>query len=186
MIRYVAFLRGINVSGHNLVKMEDLRQYFQMPGIYNVSTYIQSGNVLFESEEYDETVLRAKIEKQLSDKLGYKVPVVLRMSHELKSIIANNPFDHIKTEDTMKIYVTFLTDTPAFSVRGSLGVYSNDAEDARVVKREVYIRTGNYGKTCFSNTVIEKKMGMTATTRNWATINKILELLEYIPVAAAS
>ena len=176
MIQYVAFLRGINVSGHKLIKMEELRQHFEMPGISNIFTYIQSGNVLFESEENNETLLRKTIEKQLAGKLGYPVTVILRMAHEIKNVLNNNPFDHMKTEDVSKLYVTFLSEVPPFSVRGSLGVYSNDAEDARLVKRDVYIRTSNYGKTCFTNTLIEKKLGVSATTRNWATVNKILEL----------
>ena len=176
MIQYVAFLRGINVAGRNMISMEDLAQYFELPGIRNVSTYIQSGNVIFESDEANDTILRGKIEKQLHAKLGYNVPVILRTMKELNSIIRNNPFDHIKTEDSNKFYVTFLPEIPEYAVRGSLGVYSNDAEDARLVKRDVYILTGNYGKTCFTNTLIEKKMGMPATTRNWATINRLIEL----------
>ena len=185
MIRYAAFLGGVNVSGQNLITMDALRQHFEMPGVYNISTYIQSGNVLFDSDENDEGRLRSNIERQLSDKLGYNVTAILRMAHELKNAINSNPFDHIKTEDTMKLFVTFLSDIPHYSVKGSLGVYSNDAEDARLVKREVYIRTGNYGKTCFTNTLIEKKMGVTATTRNWATVNKVLELLQQAPVAVS-
>jgi uncharacterized protein (DUF1697 family) len=156
--------------------MEELRQHFEMPGIQNVSTYIQSGNVIFDSELSDEVALRHMIERQLESKLGYKVTAILRMFHELKQIIKNNPFDTIKAEDKFKLYVTFLADVPSFDVRGSLGVYSNDAEYARVVNKEVYIYTSNYGKTCFSNTFIEKKLGLAATTRNWATVNKLIEL----------
>lgn len=176
MIRYIAFLRSINVAGHNSVKMEDLRSYFEMPGIENISTYIQSGNVLFESEETDERKLTNKISDQLQNKLGYPVTVILRSMFDLKKVVKNMPYDTIKTEEKSKLYVTFLADVPPFDVRGSLGVYSNDAEYARVVNREVYIVSPNYGKTCFSNTFIEKKLGLQATTRNWATVNKILDL----------
>jgi uncharacterized protein (DUF1697 family) len=176
MIRYVAFLRGINVSGQKLIKMEELRAHFQMPGIENITAYIQSGNVLFETEETNEALLRNKIEQQLQQKLGYRVTAVLRMFHEIGNVIRNNPFDTIKTEEKSKLYVTFLSEVPSYDLRGSLGVYSNDAEYARVVNREVYIFSTNYGKTCFSNTFIEKKLGVAATTRNWATVNKITEL----------
>lgn len=176
MVRYVAFLRGINVAGQKLITMDELREHFELPGFQNISTYIQSGNVLFESEETDEVELRKKIEKQLKDKLGYDVTVILRMFHEIRNVIKNNPFDHIKNDDTRNLYVTFLSDIPPYAVRGSLGVYSNDAEDARLVKREVYILSSNYGKTCFPNSLIEKKLGVAATTRNWTTLNKILDL----------
>lgn len=176
MIRYVALLRGINVAGQKVVSMEDLRAHFVMPGIENIVTYIQSGNIIFDSEETNEELLHRQITTQLEKKLGYNVPVVIRMILDLKKVIKNNPFGDIKTEDKSKLYVTFLSEVPSFDVRGSLGVYSNDAEYARVVNREVYIYSPNYGKTCFSNTFIEKKLRVSATTRNWATINKIVEL----------
>lgn len=176
MIRHVALLRGINVSGQRLVTMEELRGHFEeIPGFQNVTTYIQSGNVLFDTDEVDEQVLRTAIEHKLESKLGYKVPALVRMLNEIRNVIKNMPYDTIKTEDKNKLYVTFLSEIPNYDVRGSLGVYSNDSEYARVVNREVYVFTYNYGKTCFSNTFIEKKLGVTATTRNWATVNKILE-----------
>ena len=163
--------------GQKMIKMDELAACFAaMPGIQNVSTYTQSGNVLFDSTETDELKLRTDIEHMLENCLGYKVQAILRVFGDLKKVVTNNPFDTIKTEDKPKLYVTFLTDIPPYDLRGSLGVYSNDAEYARVVHREVYIYSGNYGKTCFSNSFIEKKLGLTATTRNWATVNKILEL----------
>lgn len=176
MTRYVAFLRGINVSGQKLIKMEDLRAFMEMPGITDVTTYIQSGNVLFTSDELDENILRKRIEAQLEEKLGYKVVAILRMMRELHNVVKNMPFDTIKTEEKNRLYVTFLTDVPAIDAQGIMGVYSNDAEYARIVHKEVYVYSPNYGKTCFSNTFIEKKLGMQATTRNWATVNKLLEL----------
>jgi uncharacterized protein (DUF1697 family) len=176
MTRYVAFLRGINVSGQKLIKMEDLRTYMAMPGITNVATYIQSGNVLFTSDEVDEDILRKRIETQLEQKLGYKVLAIIRMIRELQSVARNMPFDTIKTEEKNRLYVTFLADVPAMDAQGIMGIYSNDAEYARIVHKEVYVYSPNYGKTCFSNTFIEKKLGMQATTRNWATVNKLLDL----------
>jgi uncharacterized protein (DUF1697 family) len=176
MIRYVAFLNGINVSGQNLITMDELREHFSIPGFYNISTYTQSGNVLFESAENNESVLRKVIEDQLGSRLGYSVTAIVRKFDDISNVIKNNPFDTIKTEEKSKLYVTFLSDIPPFDLRGSLGVYSNDAEYARVVNREVYVFSYNYGKTCFSNSFIEKKLGVNATTRNWATVNKIAEL----------
>jgi len=176
MIRYVAFLRGINVSGKHIIKMDDLKDHFESLGFRNVTTYIQSGNVLFETDETDEIGLRDSIEAHLELNLGFRVPTIIRMLLDIKKIIKNLPYDSIKEEDKSKLYVTFLSDHPSYDVKGALGVYSNDAEYARVVKREVYVYTGNYGKTCFSNSFIEKKLKVAATTRNWATLNKILEL----------
>lgn len=176
MIRYVALLRGINVSGQKNITMEDLRDFFAIPGLHNISSYIQTGNVLFDSEETNEELLTLTLEKQLEGKLGYKVNVILRSLQNLRDVIENNPYEHIKTEEKPSLYVTFLSEIPAFDVRGSLGVYSNDAEYARVVNKEVYVVSPNYGKTCFSNTFIEKKLGVVATTRNWNTVNKLVHL----------
>ena len=176
MTRYVAFLRGINVSGQKLIKMEDLRSYMEMPGITDIATYIQSGNVLFTSDEVDEDILRKRIETQLEYKLGYKVVAIIRMIRELQNVVRNMPFDTIKSEEKNRLYVTFLAEVPAMDAQGIMGVYSNDAEYARIVHKEVYVYSPNYGKTCFSNTFIEKKLGMQATTRNWATVNKLLDL----------
>ncbi len=176
MIRYVAFLDGINVSGREVVSMEELADHFVLPGFNNISTFIQSGNVLFETEETEETVLQQQIEKQLKEKLGYEVVVIVRRFDELHNVIRNNPYEDLKLSDNRSLYVTFLSAMPPYAVRGALGVYSNDAEDARIVRKEVYILTANYGQTCFPNSLIEKKLGLSATTRNWATLNKIAEL----------
>ncbi len=176
MIRYVAFLDGINVAGHDVVSMDDLRSYFEQLGFTAVSTYTQSGNVLFETEATDESLLQHLIAHQLKEKLGYEVVVIVRMFHELRNVIKNNPYEALKMSDNRSLYITFLSETPPYAMRGALGVYSNDAEDARLVKKEVYILTANYGQTCFPNSLIEKKLGVSATTRNWMTVNKLVEL----------
>lgn len=176
MTRYIAFLRGINVSGQKLIKMEALREHFGMPGIRNVATYIQSGNVLFDAKEADEAKLQKKIVTQLEKKLGYKVTVVLRKLSEIKEVIENNPFDKAKTEGKKGLYVTFLSEAPRPELRTVLEPFTNDKEYMQLVNREVYVYSDNYGETKFSNTFIEKKLGVSATTRNWATVNKILGL----------
>ena len=175
MIRYIAFLRGINVSGQKLIKMETLRQYFAMPGLSNIVTYIQSGNVLFDAKETEETKLLKKIGKGLARQLGYEVPVVLRSVEEIKTIIANNPFKKIPA-DNRKLYVHFLSSVPDDSLFKSLEGYKNESEDIRIFNREVYLLTGSYGNTRLNNSLIEKKLGVTSTARNWATVNKIINL----------
>jgi len=177
MSRFVALLRGINVAGQGLILMDDLRMWFeQVQGISEVSTYMQSGNVLFSSDNVDEPKLITDIEDVLEKHLGYRVDVILRLYSDIKKIVEDNPLTTVKSEEKNRMYVTFLSGVPSFDVRGSLGVYSNDAEYARVLNREVYVYSNNYGKTCFSNTFIEKKLGLKATTRNWTTVNKLLDL----------
>jgi uncharacterized protein (DUF1697 family) len=157
--------------------MDELRAWFEaIPGITNVTTYLASGNVLFHAENDNELVHVSEIEHLLTRRVGHPVVVLLRKFEEMQRIIQNNPLTTVKTEEKNRMYVTFLSDVPAFDVRGSLGVYSNDAEYARVTNREVYVYSNNYGKTCFSNTFIEKKLGLKATTRNWTMVNKLIEL----------
>ena len=165
------------MTGQHSVSMEELCTYIgELPHVSNVSAYMQTGNVLFDAPLLDGATLVKDLEKKLKERIGYEVNVLLRLFSEMEEIVSNNPLTTIKTEEKNRLYVTFLSEVPAFDVRGSLGVYSNDAEYARVVNREVYIYSNNYGKTCFSNTFIEKKLGVKATTRNWATVNKLLEL----------
>ena len=91
MTIYIALLRGINVGGKNIIKMSDLKRVFEGIGLYEVQTYIQSGNVLFKSNE-EEEALRMKIEHEIAKVFGFSVPVILRTATELKQIIRNCPF----------------------------------------------------------------------------------------------
>lgn len=176
MIRYVAFLRGINVSGQKLIKMEALRQYFEMPGFKNVVTYIQSGNVLFDSKETDEDKLLAKIDRQLTKQLGYPVPVVLRSLEEIKEVVRKNPFKDEPAESARKLYVYFLSGAPDKASHALLDGYKSEGEDYKVIGREMYFMAPAFGNTKLNNTVIERKLGVSATARNWATVNKVLSL----------
>ena len=175
MVRYVAFLHGINAVGKNPVEMGDLKKHFEALGFEKVSTYLQTGNVLFETDDTGHDTLRQLIEPHLEKQVGFRVPTLIRRFSEIKSAIENNPFDNVRAGEASKWYITFLSDTPANEVKGSLGVFSNDSEYARIVKNEVYIYASNYTKTHFSNSYIERKLGVSATTRNWDTVNKLLE-----------
>lgn len=175
-MRYVAFLRGINVSGQKLIKMEALKQHFEMPAFKNVVTYIQSGNVLFDTKETEDSKLRSKIEKQLLLKLGYAVPVILRSVDEIKEVIKASPFRDPQKGTTQKLYVAFLSAAPAASLHSTLDIYKNETEEVKIVGRELYIVTGGIGNSKLSLNLIEKKLGVAATMRNWATVNKVLEL----------
>jgi uncharacterized protein (DUF1697 family) len=175
-MRYVAFLRGINVSGQKLIKMEALRQHFEMPGIKNVVTYIQSGNVLFDSNETDEQKLRNKIEKQLNKQLGYDVPTIVRSITDIQRVIKSNPFKDSMDEAGKKLYVHFLSEEPESHLHALLDAYKSKDEEIRILKREAYLLTAGYGTTRLNNSLMEKKLGVTSTARNWATVNKITQL----------
>lgn len=106
MTRYIALLRGINVGGHN-VKMERLRELFTELGLGNVSSYINSGNLFFDTERTDRAALASDIEQHLEQALGYTVPVFLRTVPELQTILAQDPFRGVELTADKRFSVTF-------------------------------------------------------------------------------
>jgi uncharacterized protein (DUF1697 family) len=176
MTTYIAMLRGINVSGHKIIKMERLRTVFEDVGFANVKTYVQSGNVVFETGE-PPAGLAAKIERTILNEFGFDVPVLTKSSKELQEIVKRNPFVKDAAIDQTKLHVTFLSDDPPRNALELLQPLAVGAEQARLVSRAVYLYCPNgYGNTKLNNTALEKKLSCRATTRNWATTNKLLEM----------
>lgn len=179
MQAYAAFLRGINVSGNNIIKMEALKKLCALPGFSNITTYIQSGNVLFNTEESDASSLELELEKKLTKTLGYPTPVFLRNLTNMQSILKNDPFKHLRGKDGIKEYVAFLPETPDNMVKSAIENISTEIDIYKFNGRDLYIVIHpEKGKSLFTNNNIEKKLGMPATTRNWRTVNKMLELLK--------
>lgn len=175
MTIYIAFLRGINVGGQKIIKMEKLKDIFESLQFQNVKTYIQSGNVIFESTE-ESTDILCKMETELEHILGDKVTCIIRTVDELEEVIKQNPFS--TSEDIEKQYVTFLDRKPTAEAAARLMSYKNDVDDFYVINREVFLLCGKgYGKTKFSNHFLESKLDVLATTRNWKTVNKILNMI---------
>jgi uncharacterized protein (DUF1697 family) len=174
MTRYVAFLRAVNIGGR-VVKMEDLRKMFDIPGFKNITTYIQTGNVIFDTAETDKLVLIQKIETKLLKALGYEVKTILKTIPEIATVVKKNPFPN--HADDMNLYVSFLLDKPTTEAITALSALQTDNEQLQVINTEVYLlcRKGTYGNSVFSNNFFEKKLKTPATTRNWATVNKMLE-----------
>ena len=178
MIRYVAFLRAINVGGHGIVKMEDLRTAFAMPGLKNISTYIQTGNVIFETRETDQVKLAQKIEKNLLKKLGFEIPTILRTFEELGEVVKNNPFKKVKEDKETPLYISLLAGIPTKEQVALVTALNTELLNHRVIGREVYCfcKRNAKGTTDFNNGTIEKKLKMPATARNLSTLTKILAL----------
>ena len=170
--RYVAFLRGINVGGHALIKMEDLRKLFVSLGLNNVKTYIQSGNVVFESAE-SEKIITQKIERGIKTKFKQDITVFIRTMPDIEKIIAKNPFKKLPSE--AKPYVTFISE--AVKLKLPLFSANKDVEVFRMINNNLFSFSHKVkGKRGFPNTFIEKQLKIKATTRNWETVKKILEL----------
>jgi uncharacterized protein (DUF1697 family) len=177
MPAYIAMLRGINVSGHKPVKMDKLRASFEKLGFSNVSTYVQSGNVIFEAARGPEAQMQAKIEKQILADFGLSVPVVLRTAKELGEIIEHNPFARDASLDQSKFHVTFLSAPSPDKTRDLIFPLAVPGEQIHANGREIYLYCPHgYGISKLSNTAIEKKLALRATTRNWKTVNALLAL----------
>lgn len=164
------------MSGQKLIKMDALKGMFDALAFKNVITYIQSGNVVFDTKATDNDKLRAKIEKQLIKELGYEVITIVRSIEEITAVIQQNPFNNIAADDVRKLYVTFLSAIPAKEKLPLLQAVLLDNEEIKVIGQQVYMITPGYGNTKLSNTFTEKKLGLSATTRNWATVNKMTQL----------
>lgn len=178
---YIALLRGINVSGQKIIKMENLRTIFESMQFKHVTTYIQSGNVIFEAEDQETDLLCHKIEARLQSELGYEVTVILKTNQELEEAIRHNPYEMNESDESGKLYVTFLSRQPSPEAIENLLSYQNEIDEFRILDRVVYIfcRT-NYGKSQFSNNFLEKKLKVPATTRNWASVNKIAGIAKQV------
>ncbi len=171
-MKYVAFLRAINVGGNAIIKMADLKRMFESTGLTNVQTYIQSGNVIFESEEEDAGILEKQIESQLEGAAGYRIICFVRTMRELQSIVNRSPFT---PKDNETAYVTFLNQKPDPKNQQALLALRNEADDFAIKGHEVYHLRRDREKSVLLKTSIEKILKLPATTRNLTTLGKIVE-----------
>jgi len=177
-MKYAAFLRGINVGGKNKIKMETLREICSALGFENVETYINSGNVIFETKKTDDKKLAAKIEKAIEKEFELNIKVIVRTIDEIKNIVENNPFAG-EFENDKDVHVFFLEEEMPAEKREML--LSNNTENERyaVQNREIFshLRAGVLD-SLIGKDYIAKKLKVSATARNWRTVNKIKELFE--------
>lgn len=177
-MKYVAFLRGINVGGKNKIKMETLREVCTAIGFENVKTYINSGNVIFETKKIDDIKLAAKIEAAIEKEFGLKIKTMVRSIDKIESVIKNNPFDG-EFENEKDLHVFFLDEELSDEKREHLLSNNNENERFAVRGREIfYLLRVNFSDSLMGKDYIGKKLKVSATARNWRTVNKILEIAE--------
>ena len=178
METFISILRGINVSGHRKVPMNELKSLYEKLGFKNVITYIQSGNVIFKTnKKYTSESLGRILEKMIDEKFNLDVPVIVRQGKEMANILSHNTF--LKMHDVIneKLHVTFLEKAPAQSELQKIKEYDYSPDRFTIKNKEVFLYCpGGYGKTKLSNNFFENKLKVRATTRNWKTINKLVEL----------
>ena len=175
MVTYIALLRGINVGGHRLIKMAHLKVLFEALGFGAVRTYIQSGNVIFQADEAEhEQPLRQRIEQEIVAVFGFSVVVALRTGDELARVIMNSPFAPDALLEGERLYVALLAETPALPCVERLLASQTAPDEFHVLGREVYLLyRQNMRATQLTNTLLESRLGVPATTRNWRTLTTL-------------
>ncbi len=178
MPTYISMLRGINVGGSKPIKMADLKAAYEALGLLNVQTYVNSGNVVFDTDKLTVPELVTKLEAQFKKVFGHDIPLIIRDTAALKKVIANNPFLKSGREiQEDRLYVTFLAATPAKDLVTNLVVPQSQDDEYVVKGQEIYLYCPmGYGNTKLSNNLFEKKLKVSATSRNWRTTNALYDM----------
>jgi uncharacterized protein (DUF1697 family) len=181
MTTYISILRGINVSGQKLIKMDALRKSYENLGFQNVKTYVQSGNVIFTDNDTDCRRLEQEISRQIEKDFEFDVPVIVLTIDKLKQITDNNPFLKDLNRDPTYLYVTFLSSTPELNDYKQIEDKKQNGEEIFFSDYAVYLYCPNgYGRTKLNNNFLEAKLKVGATTRNWKTTNELLKIAQTI------
>jgi uncharacterized protein (DUF1697 family) len=179
MTTYIAILRGINVGGKRMIKMEALKQMFVGMGFQNTLTYIQSGNVIFRAEKSDRNNLEQRIAKAISDSFSLDVPVIVKDMDELTQIVSANPFLSDESKNVDYLHVTFLDKTPAKELIKNITDKNFHPDEFQMINDASYLYCPNgYSNSKLTNAFFESKLKVTATTRNWRTTIELLNLAE--------
>jgi uncharacterized protein (DUF1697 family) len=173
--QFAAFLRGINVGGHHKVSMADLKSLLQTMGYSNITTLLNSGNVLFEAKDETEQSLEHELSAQLELTFGFSIPVIVRRHSLLKELVHINPFREINISKDTRLYVSFLIESPA--VIPDLPVYSADGTYTmlEIQNNNVFsVLDLAAGGTTKAMDELERLFGKGITTRNWNTVVKLV------------
>ena len=169
MNRYIVLLRGVNVSGKNKLPMKELRELLTSSGFQHVATYIQSGNIVLDSE-YSTKEIELIITRLIKEKYGYDVPAFAYTVKDWKHIIKECPYEEVEK----KVYFTFLDTEPEIK---EIEVSMTETDEFTILNNMVYLYCLSYGKTKLSNNLFENKLKVRATTRNSRTVMKLFEMV---------
>ncbi|MBV7269520.1 DUF1697 domain-containing protein [Winogradskyella luteola] len=176
MNTYIALLRGINVGGHKKVPMAELRELLTSFGLKNVKTYIQSGNVIFQSLGNDNKALEKQIKQSILDHFGFDVSVLVKTRAQLKKIFDDCPFSE---EKKVNSYFAVLTEIPNEDLVLEACKKTYENEEYKILNNCLYFYCANgYGKAKFNLNFFERKLNVNATSRNYNTLNKLLGMSE--------
>ncbi|KGO95169.1 DUF1697 domain-containing protein [Flavobacterium subsaxonicum] len=178
---YLALFRGINVSGHNMIKMDALKKLMEAEGHQNVETYIQSGNVVFETEDTNRDRVGKSLETLMYKEYGYDVVIFMMDINDVRKAIDSNPYTGREPEGqgAKKFFVAFLNGVPTTSGIDQINKYNRSDDAFKVVGNVLYLKLAqSAADSKLTNVFLENKLGLKATTRNWNTTLKVLEMLE--------
>ncbi|MEM6261792.1 MAG: DUF1697 domain-containing protein [Bacteroidota bacterium] len=181
METYIALLRGINVGGQKKIKMAELREQLQVLGFTNLKTYIQSGNIVFQSHTAPKAELANSIHQQIKQDYGFEVPTLVLTTTELHQIVAENSFLTRPELDPKSLHVTILASDPDPALVHELEQFDDSPGEFSIMGRRIYlcVPTG-YRNTKVDNNFIERKLKVQATTRNWRTCNKLWKMAQEV------
>ncbi len=176
MTIYVALLRGINVGGHKVIKMADLKRLFESIELKHVKTYIQSGNIVFESEE-GINFLKDRIQSEMKNEFDFDVPVMLRTHDEFINIIKQCPYEVHSLLEGESVHVAFLANVLSEEESSKLLTFKSELEDCYIDEKVAYL----FFKNSIRNSKLVnqfQKLHTPATVRNWRTVNKLKAIVE--------
>lgn len=180
MKKYISFLRGVNMTGHNSIKMTDLTALFVKLGFEDAKTYIQSGNVVF---SYDAVLpvseLSKTIEKSILDRFNFNIPVMTRSTEQLLGLISSNPYIDEKDFNPSKMAVVFLQEKPSEAQTLKVAGVNFPPDRFKIIGTEIHVYCPNgFGKTKLYTNFFENKMGVIGTARNWKTVTALLNMAQ--------
>jgi uncharacterized protein (DUF1697 family) len=174
---HVALMRGINVGGKNILPMKELARMFGDAGCTNVRTYIQSGNVIFEAPGGAAKVADT-VATNIEKRFGFRSPVILRASQQLRRVILDNPFAGAGVDEKM-LHVYFLAGAANARAIALLDAGRSAPDAFQVLGQEIYLHLPNgMGRTKLTNAYFDSKLATICTARNWATVLKLAEMME--------
>ena len=181
----IALLRGVNVGGHNKIKMDGLRALCATLELEHAQTYVQSGNVVFRTSAHDTVKIGPRLENAIQRTFGFHAAVMVRTLDELRGVLSRNPFAGRVGIDPAKLLVTFLGVDPGPEAAARIAAipYGADRpEELFLDGRELYIHYPNgVGRSKLSPSVVERALGTAGTARNWNTVAKLVEIAEALP-----
>ena len=179
MTRFVSLFRGINVGGHQIVRMDALKELHQSLGLQEVQTYIQSGNVVFTSNDVNVTKVQQDIENGFAQKFGFQVKVMVRTAREFNVIIQNNPFQNQLIKESKWVVAMFLASHPISTALEDIQKAYTGPEEIHIIGQEAFIYyPEGQGRSKLTNTLLEKKMKTAGTVRNWNTVLRLQKMMQ--------